>query len=244
MESEEQTNLGPVRVKPEGSNISGGNWKTRLYEERGERHVLKVDQRISRELTRKNGELKNEYYQRRLKACFDFISHEVKDDRTVRAFVPLEVKAPEEFHFIIDGDDGFPVAARLQEKVEGKMLKDVEESTLSEENRKALHSLLDASIRCYLSTGRVLDLTGWCGKDEGRFKWLILSMTKPLGGSSNIFVNAEGNLVMIDLKPSFPGDSIARKIGRFVHFAGLLSYKVIEEIKRLIDTNPENNQNR
>ncbi len=225
MELENISTVGPIQVRPDnGENL--GNWKTKIYETEGTKYILKVDSRILKEVVRQETESEDDYSTRRTKWCFEFINNERKDEKQISNFVPEGIDFPKEHHLIIDGDDGFPVVARVQNKVEGKLLKDVKFEELSAKNKEDLNRIVDYGIKSFIETGKVLDITGWSGKGEGRFKWLLLSITKPLEGSSNIFLSNDGNIVIIDLKSSFPGDSLPRKIGRFIHFAGLVAYKI------------------
>lgn len=227
----DQLNIGPVIVKKEeGENH--GNWKTSLFETVDSSSVLKIDSKVQKKVIRIEGETEDQYYKRRLEGCFNFINTEKADEEIVSKYVPESILYPRESYLIIDGEDGFPVVAKVQEKVEGSLLKDTDFGKLSPQNEADLDAIVDASIKCYLETGRVLDITGWSGKGEGRYKWLWQSMTKPLKESSNIFLNKEGKIVIVDLKSSFPGDSLTRKVGRFIHFSGLVAYRLGQEIKK------------
>ncbi len=237
MELTNQENIGPIRINAEASERLGGNWKTKLFEEIGGDYVVKVDHRVQEETKRNADESDAEYYSKRYAASVSFVQRQKANSDPVRNYIPEGIKTPQEFHLIIDGEDGFPIPIRVQEKVEGKMIRDIDLHDLSDKNRDLLKQLVDSSIKYFLSTGKIIDLAGSYGKEDKKIsfatlaRWLIDSATKPIEKSSNIFINKDNILVMVDLNTSFPGDDLANKVGKFILFSGLMGTKLAEKLK-------------
>ncbi len=206
----------------------GENWKTKVHKIDQKKMVVKENTGLMVIMPRKEEESDESYYTRRLKASIDFVKKEREDEKIVAGYIPPHVKAPREYAFISEGPDGFPLPYRVQELVEGRRLKDVDKEELSPQNQKTLDDLVDASVRCYLATGKVIDLTGWSGARGISYRLLSNNLAHPFETSANILLTNDGDLALIDVKSSFPGGTLTRKLGRFIHFAA----QYWEKIKR------------
>lgn len=161
--------------------------------------VLKADKRIYF-LERNPGESDTEYRQKRLDACMNYITKELTKERKAKKYLPEDMIAPTESHFIADGDDGFPAPFRIQKKVEGELLKNVPISELGPVQESEITALLAASLKCYEDTGYYLDIIGSSTESEyQRFRHLRKSLS-PLKESVNIVLTKDGRIALVDVK--------------------------------------------
>lgn len=166
----------------------------------GDDLVIKADRSIYEEVACSQGESDEEYKQRRLEASLGRIREELQYEREAKEVLPQEIVAPTEYHFIGNGDDGFPIPFRVQRLVEGKMFREVADEDLGEEQRRDVDLLVEASFRCNRKYGRHLDLVGLIEGDKISKVATFFRLFNPLKHSANIFLTRDGRIAIVDVK--------------------------------------------
>ncbi|OGD69954.1 hypothetical protein A3A84_04010 [Candidatus Collierbacteria bacterium RIFCSPLOWO2_01_FULL_50_23] len=176
--------------------------KKTVVREQGDTRVIKEDLTIY-ELQRVPGESDVDYRQRRFEKSLQFIKKQLENEERARRLLPERINAPHEFHLIAAGSDGFPAPFRVQERIAGQTLKTVGDlSSLTEDQKKDLDSLLRASLEIFRKNGHFLDLVGRTEEETKNPVEDIKKYWTPLENSNNIMISPDGTISLVDVRLS------------------------------------------
>ena len=175
----------------------GGSKKTNVSE-LGEHLVLKEASEVSN-LQRLPEETDTQYSDRRFITCLEFIKKERESERKALSMLQRTVIAPIEHHFIAAGSDGFPSPYRIQERIIGKMLRDITPDVISQ-HLEDLNMLIKASVKSFVKYGRVLDLIGLLKNDRKCVIGDLKKYLSPLKNSTSIFITEDHRVAVVDVK--------------------------------------------
>lgn len=143
-----------------------------------------------------------------------FIENQIKKEGVALKAVPSGVLAPPEHHFIAADNDGIPTAFRIQKRVRGTRLSDVELRTLSVDQKKALAQLFWNGFKFNVRDGVNLDLVGTTPNTSHGKRVNLMRCLNPLANSVNILLTEDGVIAWVDVKskpiPTTYKDSKAR----------------------------------
>lgn len=210
----EATNELPISSPNRVTNLAS-SLKTDVGEVQDKNLVIKVNKEIIN-TPRKENESDEDYKRRRVEASIVFIKNHLERSRETKSVLNEKIIAPEEHHFIALADDGYPAPFRVQEKISGEKLVNINLRELGREQKRDLGSLIESSIECYRKYGRFMDLVGLI---EGKTQAILPELKRhisPLKNSENIFVTGDGRIALIDIESL--NSSPIRNVVKFLSF--------------------------
>lgn len=177
---------------------------------------------FSYDVQREPGQTDYEYFDARNRHAFEVINHQRIKTSEAREHIPDEIYAPEEHFLVASGNDGYPVAYKIQARVRGQPLINAEDiENVKQEHAEELKTLLRASRNSYLRNGHCLDLIGTTGGDEGSglisFKERLRKFLRPLDNSKNIFISEDDRIALVDIE-TMHGKSSIEQFTKFLCF--------------------------
>lgn len=224
------TNMPENVAEGMGLNLAGSpeqvlkhtrNVEVRSFSVGDKEYVGKPSESIRNDGQRE-GEGRDEHYQRRLKRSLEWIREKQRSQAPVTENVTI--KAPAEHYVIQQDENGLPYPIAYQERVAGKYISETE--TLEPKTREQIKLLLQENRKVFFKTGRCLDLVG--SHDVGENVSFKEKFLHPLENSTNILVTSEGDIALID---PHVGYNLSRQWIKFIALEKEYWKMVIEDAK-------------